>query len=111
MSRSKESSSQCGVWSSLGFETFELLAMGMLIIFLKYKIGRKICSKDGILAKRREAKLHRDARIFEKLKIRFENAGAVIAYTENDKKEPRGPFKEVNKGPVKKPWTPFVYEL
>ena len=62
MSRSKDSSNQCDVWSSLGFQTFKLMVLEMLIIFLAYKIGRKVCGKDGILAKRREAKLQRDAR-------------------------------------------------
>ena len=72
----------------------------MLIIFLTYKIGRKICGKDSILAKRREAKLQRDARRFEKLKIRFENSGAVKVDTDKDTEVPKGPAKEPNKGPV-----------
>ena len=50
----------------------------LLILFLTYKLERRICGKDDILAKRRETKLHRDARKFEKLKQRFENTGAVI---------------------------------
>ena len=94
MSRSKYSSSQCGVWSSLGFKTFELLVMGMLIIFLTYKLGRKICGKDRMLAKRREAKLQRDARRFEKLKIQFENTGAVIA---DEKDETKGPIRNLTR--------------
>ena len=57
MSRSKDSSSQCDVWSSMGMEAFELLILGMLVIFLAYKTVRKVCGKDGILAKRREAKI------------------------------------------------------
>ena len=54
------------------------MAMGMLLIFLIYKTVKKSCGKDGILEKRREAKLQRDARKFETLQIRFEQSGAVI---------------------------------
>ena len=63
---SKDDSSQCGVWSSLGFETFELLVLGMLVLFLMYKLGRRICGNDGILSKRKEAKLQADAIKFAK---------------------------------------------
>ena len=49
---SKDDSSQCGVWSSLGFETFELLVLGMLVLFLMYKLGMRIRGKDGLIAKR-----------------------------------------------------------
>ena len=58
-------------------EFFELLILGMLIIFLAYKIVGKICGKEGILQKRREANLRRDARKFERLKIRFEKTGEI----------------------------------
>ena len=92
-------------------EAFELVILGMLVIFLTYKIVRKVCGKDGILAKRREAKLQRDARRFEKLKIRFDNAGEVKIDAEKEKEETKGPATVSNKGPVGKPWTPFVYTL
>ena len=47
-----------------------------------YKIGKKIFGKDSIMAKRREAKLQRDARRFEKLKNRFETSGTGKVDTE-----------------------------
>ena len=52
--------------------------MGMLILFLVYKAVKKTCGKDGILDKRREVRLQRDACKFEKLRIRFEQLGVVI---------------------------------
>ena len=86
----------------------------MLLIFLIYKTVKKICRKDGILEKRREAKLQIDARKFEKLKIRFERSGAVI---EREKDKHKGHAMETNKGPVKelnvgtlKQLPPFVLE-
>ena len=71
-SRNKDASDQCGTWSYLGIETFEFLAMGMLLIFLIYKTIRKMCGKDGILEKRREAKLQRDARRFERFGLNIQ---------------------------------------
>ena len=35
---SKDDSSKCGVWSSIGFETFEILVMVLPVIFLMYKL-------------------------------------------------------------------------
>ena len=90
------------------------MAMGMLLIFLIYKTVKKKCSKEGILKKRREAKLQRDARKFEKLRVRFEQSGAVI---EREKDELKGHAMETSKGPVKelnvgtlKQLQPFVLE-
>ena len=83
---SKADGSQCGVWSSLGFEIFQLLILGMLILLITNKLGRRICRKEGILAKRREAKLKIDAIKFAKLKQRFEKAEVVEP--EKEKKEP-----------------------
>ena len=53
---------------------FEWLVLGMLFLFIAYKLGRKICGKEGIIAKRKEGKLHKDARKFKKLKQWFEKA-------------------------------------
>ena len=64
-----------------------MLVLGMLILFLTYKLGKRICGKEGILAKRREAKLQKDARKFGKLKQRSERAGAVVVEPEKDKGE------------------------
>ena len=63
------------------------MAMGMLLIFLIYKTVKKTCGKDGILEKRREPKLQRDARKFEKLQIRFEQSGAIIEGEKDELKE------------------------
>ena len=60
LSRSKDSGSQCDVWTSLGMEFFELLILGMLMIVLAYKTVRIVCGKHGILEKRKAAKLQRD---------------------------------------------------
>ena len=49
---SKDDSSKWGVWSSLGFETFEILMMVLIVLFLMYKLEMRICGKDGILSKR-----------------------------------------------------------
>ena len=37
---------------------FEWLVLGMLFLFIAYKLGRKICGKEGIIAKRKEGKLY-----------------------------------------------------
>ena len=66
---------------------FEWLVLGMLFLFIAYKLGRKICGKEGIIAKRKEGKLHKDARKFEKLKQWFEKA--EVAEPEKDKTELR----------------------
>ena len=73
------------------------MAIGVFVIFLIYKGGKKICGKKGILEKRRESKLQRDAAKFEKLRIRFEKPGAVV---EKDKVELKGHVIENCKGPV-----------
>ena len=62
LSRSKDASDQCDIWSSLGMEFFEFFILGILTIFLAYKTVKKICGKEGILLKRRDAKLQRDPR-------------------------------------------------
>ena len=67
--RSKDGGEQCSTWSYLGIESFEFMAIGLLIIFLLYKAWKKTCGKDRIL----EAKLQRDARKFEKLQILLNN--------------------------------------
>ena len=58
----------------------------LLVLVLIYKLGRKICRKDGSIAKRKAAKLQSDARKFEKLKQRFEKN--VTIEPEKDTKEP-----------------------
>ena len=90
------------------------MAIGLLIIFLFYKGGKKICVKDGLLEKRRESKLQQDAAKFEKLRIRFENTGAVI---ERDNNELKGHVTDRSKGPAQalnsttlKQLPPFVLE-
>ena len=74
------------------------MAIGVLAIFLIYKVGKKICGKKGILEKRRESKLQRDTAKCEKLRIRFEKPGAVL---EQDKVELKGHVTENCKGPVR----------
>ena len=69
---SKDGNNKCRVWSSMGFEAFELLMMVLLTLFLIYKLGRRVCGKDGLIAKRKAAKLQSNAKKFEKLKQRFE---------------------------------------
>ena len=64
------------------------------------KLGRRICGKDGLIAKRKAAKLQADARKFEKLKQRFEKT--EITEPEKDKKE------TAKDGVVD--WKPFKYE-
>ena len=56
----------------------------LISLFLMYKLGRRLSGKDGLIAKRRAAKLQADARKFEKLKQRFEKA--EVAEPEKDKK-------------------------
>ena len=77
--KSKDGGGQCNTWSYLGIESFEFMAIGLLLIFLIYKGGRNFFGKDGLLEKR-------DAAKFEKLRIRFENAGAVIERDNNELK-------------------------
>ena len=108
MSSSKDPSNQCDVWSSMEMEAFELMILGILVIFLAYKIVMKICGKDSILAKRREAKLQKDAWRFEKFKIRFQKAGEVEIDAEKEKEETKGPATVSNEGPVGIPLKPFV---
>ena len=112
--QSKDGGEQCNTWRYLGIETFEFMAIGVLAIFLIYKGGKKICGKKGILEKRRESKLQREAAKFEKLRIRFEKPGAVIErddfelkghVTENCK----GPVRELNAGNLKQ-LPPFILE-
>ena len=91
------------------------MAIGVLIIFLIYKGGRKTCGKDGILEKRREAKLQRDAAKFEKLWILFEKSGAVLERDNNELKghvtdSCKGPVRELNAGTLKQ-LPPFVLEV
>ena len=57
----------------------------LISLFLMYKLGRRLCGKEGLIAKRRASKLQADARKFEKLKQRFEKID--IAEPEKDKKE------------------------
>ena len=49
--KSKDGGEQCNTWSYLSIESFEFMAIGLLIIFLFYKGGKKICGKDGLLKK------------------------------------------------------------
>ena len=101
-------------WSYLGIELFEYMAIGLLLIFLLYKGGRKICGKDGLLEKRRNSKLQRDAAKCEKLRTRFKNTGAVI---NRDINELKGHVTDGSQGPAQalkaatlKQLPPFVYE-
>ena len=72
---SKDGSNKCGVWSSMGFEAFEILMLVLLALFLIYKVGRRVCGKDSLIVKRKAAKLQSDVRKLEKLKQRFETNG------------------------------------
>ena len=40
----------------MGFEAFEILMLVLLNLILIYKIGRRVCRKDGLIAKRKAAK-------------------------------------------------------
>ena len=62
--RSKDGGEQCNTWSYYGFEAFEFLAMGILVIVLIFKGMKRFCGKGGYLEKRKESKLQRDARKF-----------------------------------------------
>ena len=57
----------------------------LISLFLMYKLGRRLCGKDGLIAKRRTANLQVVARKFEKLKQRFERT--EITEPEKDKME------------------------
>jgi len=90
------------------------MAIGLFLIFLLYKGGRKFSGKDGLLEKRRNSKLQRDAADFEKLRTGFENTGAVINREINELK---GHVTDGSKGPAQalnattlKQLPPFVYE-
>ena len=54
---SKDGDKKCGVWSSMGFETFEVNILVVLVLTLAYKMGKRICGREGWIAKRKEAKL------------------------------------------------------
>ena len=66
--RKSKDGSTCNTWSYFGIEAFEYMAIVLLLIFILYKGGRKICGKNGLLEKRRNSKLQRDAAKFEKLR-------------------------------------------
>ena len=90
------------------------MALVVLLIFILYKDGRKVCGKKGLLEKRRNSKPQRDAAKFEKLRTSFENAGAV---NETDTNEIKGHVKNGNQGPAQAPHVttlkqlpPFVFE-
>ena len=78
---------------------------------------RNIYGKEGLLQKRREAKLQRDTRKFEKLRIRFEKTGEINVDaekgTENSKglttASSEGPATGLNQGAGGKPFIPFAY--
>ena len=72
----------------------------LVTLFLIYKQGRKLCGKNGHIAKRKAAKLEADARKFEKLKQRFEKN--VVTEPEKEKKEPAKVDVII--------WQPFTYE-
>ena len=55
--RSEDGGEQCNTWSYYGFEAFEFLAIGILLIFFIFKGGKKICGKNGYLEKSKEYKL------------------------------------------------------
>ena len=68
----KEGDKKCSKWTSLGFETFEIIVLVTLILTLIYKMGRRACGKDEWIAKMKEAKQKSEARKFEKLRQKFE---------------------------------------
>ena len=100
LSSNKDTRDQCYVWTSLGMEFFELLISRMLTIFLAYKVVRNICGKEGLLQKRREAKLQRDARKFEKLRIWFEKTREIHVDTEKGTENSKGLTTALNEGPA-----------
>ena len=64
---SKNDSNKYGVCISMGFEELGILMLVLLTFFLFTKLGRRVCGKDGLIAKRKAAKLQSDAMKFEKL--------------------------------------------
>ena len=65
-----------------------------------YKLGRRICGKDGLIAKRKAAKLQADARKFDELKQGFEKTEIT---------EPKKDKKKIAKDDVVN-WKPVAYE-
>ena len=112
--RKSKDGSTCNTWSYFGIEAFEYMAIVLLLIFILYKGGRKICGKNGLLEKRRNSKLKWDTAKFEKLRTRFENTGAV---TNRGTNKLKGHVTDGNQGPAQalnvttlKQLPPFVFE-
>ena len=112
--KSKDGSSCSTTWSYLGIEAFEYMAIAILLIFILYKGGKKVCGKKGLLEQRRNSKEQRDAAKFEKLRTRFENAEAA---NKTETIESKGHVKDGNQGPAQVPHVttlkqlpPFVFD-
>ena len=98
-------------------EFFEFFILGILTIFLAYKTVKNICGKEGLLQKRKDAKLQRDQRKFVKLKLQFERSGEIQINEEKGTGNSKGPTIASNEGPVRgkhlgamgKPVIPFVF--
>ena len=56
----------------MGFEVFEVIVLVVLVLTLTYKVGKRICRREGWIAKRKEAKLKYEAGKLEKLKQKLE---------------------------------------
>ena len=62
----------CSKWTSLGYETFEIIVVVTLALNLAYWMGKRSCGKEGWRAKKKEAKKKFEAKKFEKLRQKFE---------------------------------------
>ena len=98
-------------------EFFEFFILEILTIFLAYKTVKTICGKEGLLQKRKDAKLQRDQRKFVKLKLQFERSGEIKIDEEKGTGNSKRPTIVSNEGPVTgkhlgamgKPVIPFVF--
>ena len=93
--KSEDGSEKCSTWDFHGFQLFEFLVMGIFAIFILVKGAKKCCGKGGILEKRKEMKLKRDAAKFEKLKSKF------VHIVETDKTDAKGHATDSSKELVK----------
>ena len=50
---SKSGDKKCGVWSSMGFEAFEVIVLVVLVLTLNDKMGKRICGRERWIAKRK----------------------------------------------------------
>ena len=90
------------------------MAIAILLIFILYKGGKKVCGKKGLLEQSRNSKEKRDAAKFEKHRTRFENAEAA---NKTETIESKGRVMDGNQGAAQvlhattlKQLPPFVFD-